>query len=230
MRQIVLDTETTGLDPASGHRIIEIGCVELIDRLPTGQVFHTYLNPQREIPFEATAIHGITNAQVLDKPLFEQIADEMLAFLADSPLIIHNAGFDLKFLNAELSSVGKPSIAFERAIDTVLIARKKFPGAPASLDALCKRFEIDLSDRTKHGALLDSQLLAQVYLELMGGRQATLALNSDAQAAATIGDINEEIVIVRRQVQARHFPVAPEELQAHQAMLSQLKSPLWLSA
>jgi DNA polymerase III subunit epsilon len=165
MREIALDTETTGLDPSSGHRVVEIGCVELMGHVRTGNHFHTYLNPERDMPREAENIHGLSSTFLADKPLFKTIARAFLEFIGDDPLIIHNAAFDLKFLNAELNALDLPLIEFARATDTVLIARRMFPGSPANLDALCKRFNIDTSARTKHGALLDAELLADVYLE-----------------------------------------------------------------
>jgi len=212
MREIVLDTETTGLDPTDGHRIIEIGCVELYDHVPTGETFHRYLNPERDIPMESQRVHGITEEFVADKPLFAHVVDEMLEFLGDAPLVIHNAGFDLKFLNAELQKVSRPLIQFVRAIDTIDIAKSKFPGARYSLDELCKRFSIDLTSRTKHGALLDASLLAQVYLELIGGRQTKLMLApSDAVIIAA--------EVTMQPARIRPIPLAPRitqaELEAH---------------
>ena len=171
MREIVLDTETTGLDPTTGDRIVEIGAVELLNHLPTGKTFHKYLNPERNMPEEAQAVHGLTEEFLKDKPVFSQIVDDFLTFIKDSKLVIHNASFDMKFINAELVLVGKTTLPTDIAIDTLGIARKKYPGSPASLDALCRRFNIDNSARTLHGALLDSEILAEVYLELIGGRQ-----------------------------------------------------------
>ena len=178
MREIVLDTETTGLEPSQGHRVIEIGCLELHNRTPTGARYHTYLNPQREVPEEAQRITNLSTEFLQDKPLFLNIVEEFLAFIGDSPLVIHNAEFDLKFLNSELGKARRPLLPATRAVDTVLIARKKFPGSPASLDALCRRFGISLDERKSrgHGAMLDVELLAQVYLELMGGKQPGLEL------------------------------------------------------
>ncbi|MDF3034679.1 MAG: polymerase epsilon subunit, partial [Alphaproteobacteria bacterium] len=175
MREIVLDTETTGLDPAEGHRVIEIGCVELINYLPTGRVYHTYINPERDVPLEASAISGLKTDFLKPFPVFSKIVDDFLSFLGDDKLVIHNASFDLKFLNAELERLGHPLFLPHRATDTLKIARTKFPGSPASLDALCRRFQIDLTSRTKHGALVDSELLAKVYLELIGGRQTAFS-------------------------------------------------------
>jgi DNA polymerase-3 subunit epsilon len=178
MREIVLDTETTGLDPEQGDRLVEIGGVELFNHMPTGRTFHQYINPQRAMSAEAFAVHGLGDDFLRDKPVFSAIVDGFLDFVADAKLVIHNASFDMKFINAELSWVGRPPIPFGQAIDTLAIARQKFPGSPASLDALCRRFGIDNSSRTLHGALLDSQILAEVYLELIGGRQPGLVLTS----------------------------------------------------
>ena len=176
MRQVVLDTETTGFEPAEGHRIVEIGCVELFDHLPTGRTYRAYLNPERLVPPETTRVHGLTDEFLADKPKFAEVVEEFLEFLGDAALVIHNASFDLKFVNSELHRVGKSPIPHARAIDTIEIAKAKIPGARYSLDELCKRFAIDLSVRTKHGALLDAELTAQVYLELIGGRQKRLLL------------------------------------------------------
>ena len=219
MREIVLDTETTGLDPTDGHRIIEIGCVELYDHVPTGDTFHRYLNPERDIPMESQRVHGITEEFVADKPLFAHVVDEMLEFLGDAPLVIHNAGFDLKFLNAELQKVSRPLIPFARAIDTIDIAKAKIPGARYSLDELCRRFSIDLTSRSKHGALLDASLLAQVYLELIGGRQTKLMLSpSDVEAV-----VKEA---AQQAARSRPTPLAPRisdaELEAHAKFVIEL--------
>ena len=176
MREIVLDTETTGIEPADGHRLVEIGCVELLNHVPTGRVWHQYINPQRDMPPEAFEVHGLSAQFLSDKPVFRTVAAEFLAFLGEAKLVIHNAAFDMKFLNAELGWAGLPQLAPHRAVDTLAIARKRFPGSPASLDALCRRFGIDNSSRTLHGALLDSEILAEVYLELIGGRQPDLVL------------------------------------------------------
>jgi DNA polymerase-3 subunit epsilon len=176
MREIALDTETTGLDPAQGHRIIEICCIELENHLPTDQVFHTLVNPERDVPEEATRVHGITNEKLTDAPLFADLADDFLAFIGEAPLVIHNAEFDLKFLNAELGRLEKQPLPLSRGIDTIEIAKRRFPGARYSLDELCRRFSIDLSVRTLHSAKVDTELLAKVYLELIGGRQADLQL------------------------------------------------------
>ena len=215
MREVVLDTETTGLDPADGHRIIEIGCVELIDHFPTGRSYQVYLNPERDMPAEAERVHGISSAFLADKPLFAAVAVELLEFLGDAPLVIHNAGFDLKFLNAEFARVGGVTIPAARAIDTIDIAKTKFPGARYSLDELCKRFAIDLTGRTKHGALLDAELLAQVYLELIGGRQRRLLLAPSDEAIVILDD--------NRPARLRPEPLPPRlteaEREAHAAFV-----------
>ncbi|MGY6633629.1 MAG: DNA polymerase III subunit epsilon [Alkalilacustris sp.] len=176
MRELVLDTETTGLDPAEGHRIVEIAAVELVNQMATGRHWHVYINPGRPVPQEAQDIHGLDDAFLADKPRFEQISDDFLAFLGDARLVIHNASFDMRFLNAELTRLGHPALPSDRALDTLAMARARFPGSPASLDALCRRFGVDNSAREKHGALLDCELLAEVYLELMGGRQPDFQL------------------------------------------------------
>ncbi len=222
MREIVLDTETTGLNPGAGHRIVEIGCVELLHRLPSGRQFRKYLNPERDMPEEARAIHGLTDEFLATQPLFEAVADEFLEFIGDAPLVIHNAQFDLKFLNAEFDRIGKPGIEAARAIDTVAMARRRFPGAQASLDALCRRFEIDNSSRDLHGALLDCQLLAEVYLELCGGRQPGFDLDP-ARRAAAAGSAAQ----ARSHRPARpHAPTA-EESAAHDALIGSMKDPVW---
>ncbi|MCX7558242.1 DNA polymerase III subunit epsilon [Sulfitobacter sp. F26204] len=184
MREIVLDTETTGFDPESGDRIVEIGAVELIGHVATGKTYHQYINPERSMPQEAFEVHGLGDDFLRDKPRFAQIGRAFLDFIGDSKLIIHNAAFDIKFLNAELKWMQLPQIPWEQAIDTLAIARKKFPGSPASLDALCRRFNIDNSSRTLHGALLDSEILAEVYLELIGGRQPDFALSTGPQVGS----------------------------------------------
>lgn len=220
MREIVLDTETTGLDPYSGHRIVEIGCIELVNHVPTGNHYHTYLNPERDMPREAEAVHGLSIQFLSDKPLFKAVAKSFLAFIGDSPLVIHNAAFDMKFINWELEQQGHTPLPMSRAIDTVLMARRMFPGQPASLDALCRRFNIDLTKRTKHGALLDSELLADVYLELKGGRQSILGLGaSEAEKALAFSGHTD--------IPRRHFTVSAEEMAAHETLLARMKEPLW---
>lgn len=225
MREIVLDTETTGLDPKAGHRIVEIGAVELVNHLPTGRSQQIYINPERDMPVEAFAVHGLSEEFLADKPTFAAIAETFLDFVEDATLVIHNAEFDLKFLNAELARLGKPALPPERAIDTVGMARRKFPGAQASLDALCRRFQIDLTDRTLHGALKDARLLSEVYLELIGGRQPGLALaTGKGTAAATAAGMP---ATQKTQRAARpHAPTAEEEA-AHAAFLETLKDPIW---
>ena len=188
MREIVLDTETTGFEPDSGDRIVEIGAVELWNHVPTGRTYHQYVNPQRAMPQEAFAVHGLSEEFLRDKPLFGDIAAAFVAFIEDAKLVIHNAAFDMKFINAELSWLKLPAVPYERAIDTVAIARRRFPGAPASLDALCRRFAIDNSARTLHGALLDAEILAEVYLELIGGRQPGLVLGGVSSAGGSAAD------------------------------------------
>jgi DNA polymerase III subunit epsilon len=220
MREIVLDTETTGLDPAVGHRVIELACIELFNHVPTGRVFHRYVNPERDIEAEATAVHGITLDMLAAHPVFAVIADEFLAFIGSDRLVIHNAEFDLRFLNAELGRLGRPSLCCE-VEDTLLLARKRYPGAPASLDALCRRFAIDLTARTKHGARLDCELLAAVYLELIGGRQPGLDL---AVAAGVTGTLD---TLQRPARPPRPHAPSDEELVAHAALLMKLRDPLW---
>ncbi len=223
MREIALDTETTGLDPQTGHRIVEIGCVEMHNRLRTGNSFQAYLNPERDMPEEAFAVHGLSSAFLADKPLFMDVAEKLLAFIGDDRLVIHNAQFDLKFLNAELAKIGFPRLNAERVTDTIAIARRKFPGAPAKLDALCKRFNIDISARAKHGALLDAELLADVYLELMGGRQEAMQLAPEPVASLAAVAVSASIVPLRC------FPPSVEELEAHAIFLKQIKNPLWVA-
>lgn len=223
MREIVLDTETTGLDPDTGDRLVEIGAVELVNHMPTGRTFHAYINPLREVPQEAVDVHGLTTEFLADKPVFAAVAAEFAAFIGDARLVIHNAAFDMRFLNAELGWAGHPTVAWARAIDTLELARRRFPGAQNTLDALCRRFGVDNSARAKHGALLDSELLAEVYLELMGGRQPDLSLTVVAAGVAP-GAIWV--------VPARPRPLAPrltpEEAQAHALFVAGLgEGALW---
>lgn len=223
MREIVLDTETTGLEARGGDRIIEIGCLEMINRIATGESFHHYINPEREVPAEAEAIHGISTAQLAGKPLFGDIVADMEEFLGDAKLVIHNASFDLGFLNAELERVGRAPLDAGRAVDTLQIARRKFPGSPASLDALCKRFGVDNSSRTYHGALLDAELLADVYVELVGGRQAGLDL-----AAMTGGNAASPAAKATREPRpARPHAASADELAAHDTFIKDLENPVW---
>lgn len=220
MREIVMDTETTGLDPAQGHRIVEIGAIELVHHVPTGRHFHQYINPERDMPEEAFRVHGLGTEFLKDFPVFAAVVDEFLGFIADSPLVIHNASFDIRFLNAELRLVGRPLLPFDRAVDTLPMAQRKFPGAPANLDALCRRFNVDGSARKLHGALLDSELLAEVYLHLKGGRQADLGLASQVR--------NRPAALVAAKPRPRRvFEVPAAELAAHEAFVAGMKDPIW---
>ena len=227
MREIVLDTETTGLNPKSGDRIVEIGCLELVNHVPTGETFHVYLNPERDMPAEAERVHGLTPEFLADKPLFAEIAEQLLAFIADAPLVAHNATFDLGFINAELERLGQTLIPAHRTIDTVEIARRKFPGAQASLDALCRRFQIDTTHRTKHGALLDAELLAHVYLELIGGREPGLILDSGPASRTPAAAIAGRPGTVEIRPPRPHAPSAAEQ-ERHAIFLEKLKEPVWL--
>ena len=229
MREIVLDTETTGLDPNEGHRVVEIGAVELINHIPTGRTYQEYINPERGMPAEAEKVHGLSEAFLSDKPVFSAIVEGFLTFLEEdgqgeaSPgtLVIHNASFDMKFLNFELSRLGHAAISNDRVIDSLQLARQRFPGAPANLDALCRRYDVDTSARTKHGALLDSELLAEVYLGLIGGRQPGLDLAVDKGA----GKAGVKVERIKRD--ARPHAPTPTELEAHQTFLQKIKDPLW---
>src|SRR4051794_35442483 len=224
MREIVLDTETTGLDPLRGDRLVEIGCVEIFNRMPTGQTFHRHINPERDMPAEAFAVHGLSTEFLADKPLFAHVVEEFLEFIADAPLVIHNASFDIAFINAELDRIKRPSIARGRLVDTLLLARRKHPGVSNRLDDLCSRYAIDNSRRTKHGALLDAELLAEVYIDLIGARQSQLILPETHPArAAALGDMP------RRQ---RPEPLAPRTTEddriAHRAFVATLgDKPIW---
>jgi DNA polymerase III subunit epsilon len=219
MREIVLDTETTGLDPQAGHRIVEIACIELMHHIPTGRGFHRYVNPGRDMPGDALSVHGLTAEFLAAHLSFATIADELLAFIGSDPLVIHNAEFDLAFLNAELARLDRPPLALSH-VDTLALARQRYPGAPASLDALCRRFDIDLSNRANHGARIDCGLLAAVYLELIGGRQPGLDFVSPEAAAAAA---------VRIARPPRPHAPSAAELAAHHAMLTLLPAPLWLA-
>jgi DNA polymerase-3 subunit epsilon len=224
MREIVFDTETTGLDPKAGHRLVEVGCIELVNHLPTGRRFQRYINPGRDMPAEAMAVHGLTAEFLAKFPGFEAAAEPLLEFFGDSPLVIHNADFDMNFLNSELKTIGLAPVPRERAIDTLAIARRRFPGSPASLDALCKRFNVDASARTVHGALLDAELLAEVYIELIGAREPGLELaitvpggQAPAPGAAPV---------VRHPVP--HTPTE-QELADHRAFVAKLPKAIWLA-
>jgi len=225
VREIVFDTETTGLNPSGGDRIVEIGCVEVFNRIETGRHFHAYFNPERDMPFEAQEVHGLSNLFLSDKPRFSERADELLDFLEDSPLVAHNAGFDFGFLNFELERCGRQSVGMHRMVDTLTLARTRHPGAKHSLDALCVRFGIDRSHRVKHGALLDAQLLAQVYVELTGGRQIGLGLV--AEAANVSVPLSVRSVTTREVRPARPHFAAAEELDRPRVFISQLVEPLW---
>jgi len=225
MREIVFDTETTGLNPAGGDRMVEIVCIEIVNRVETGRTFHAYFNPERDMPFEAQEVHGLSNLFLSDKPRFSELAEELLDFLADSPLVAHNAGFDFGFLNFELEKCGRSSVSMHRMVDTLTLARSRHPGAKHSLDALCMRFGIDRSHRVKHGALLDAQLLAQVYVELTGGRQIGLGLVADAGTVAVHQSARP--VTIREPRPARPHAALAEELERHRAFIARLVNPLW---
>src|SRR5579871_256753 len=225
MREIVLDTETTGLDPLRGDRLVEIGCVEIFNRMPTGQSFHRYFNPERAMPAEAFAVHGLSTEFLAAKPLFAEEVEDFLAFIGDAPLVIHNASFDISFINAELDRIKRPAILRDRLVDTLLLARRKHPGVSNRLDDLCSRYSIDNSRRTKHGALLDAELLAEVYVDLIGARQSSLILASDTSEIRVTGTIDAP----RRQ---RPAPLAPRlsdaEREAHRAFVATLgDKPIW---
>lgn len=227
MREIVFDTETTGLDPLNGDRLVEIGCIELVNRIPTGATFHAYFNPERDMPAQAEAVHGLSARFLADKPLFSSQADALLEFIGDSHMVAHNARFDFGFLNAELERCGKLIVDMARMIDTVAIARALHPGAKHSLDALCTRYGIDRSHRIKHGALLDAELLAQLYVELTGGRQIGLTLVADSRE--TVTESITVVAAVTRPVRApRTFAPSEGELARHQAFIAKLDNALWL--
>jgi DNA polymerase III subunit epsilon len=224
MREIIFDTETTGLDPQRGDRMVEIGCIEMVNRVATGRTFHAYFNPERDMPAEAEAVHGLSAAFLGDKPRFAEKAAELLEFIGDCPLVAHNAGFDFGFLNAELALCSLDPVCRTRMVDTVAIARTRHPGAKLSLDALCTRYGIDRSHRTRHGALLDAELLAQVYVELRGGRQIGLELAAERR--------DETITVVTMRTDRPFRPARPHmaneaELAAHAAFIETLKAPLW---
>lgn len=225
MREIVLDTETTGMDPLTGDRIVEIGCVEVLNGVPAEGTYHVYINPERDMPAGAERVHGLSSAFLADKPVFAEIVGGFLDFIAGDPLVIHNAEFDMKFINAELQRLGMKPLPKSRAVDTLAIARQKFPGAQASLDALCRRFGIDNSSRTLHGALLDAELLAEVYLELRGGREPGLGLGNQDAASRR----NRQNAADRPVRPARPHPVPDAEMAAHQAAIAKLKDSLWAS-
>jgi len=221
MREIVLDTETTGLDPDAGHRLVEVAALELVNHVATGRHYQQYINPERDMPDEAYRIHGLSGEFLAGFPVFPEVAVAMLDFIGESPLVIHNADFDLKFLNAELGRAGLGPLSGDRATDTVALARRRFPGAQVSLDALCRRFEIDNSTRTLHGALLDCELLAEVYLELCGGRQPGLDLAANAEVAAPVATAPRPVRPARP-----HRP-GDDERRAHDAFIEKMNSPIW---
>lgn len=224
MREIVFDTETTGLSFSNGDRLVEIGCVELVNRVETGRTFHCYFNPERAMNAEAQAVHGLSDAFLADKPLFAHKAEELLDFIGDAPLVAHNAGFDFGFINGELGRCGRAIVALERMVDTLQIARVKFPGAKHTLDALCTRFGVDRSHRVLHGALLDAQLLSQVYVELTGGRQIGLSLVSETAAGEAVPGFVPPPSVARP---PRQFEPSPEEMERHRAFVAGLTNPLW---
>lgn len=225
MREIVFDTETTGLNPAGGDRLVEIGCVEMFNRVETGRHFHAYFNPGRMMPSEAEAVHGLSTIFLSDKPRFQEKVEELLAFLGDAPLVAHNASFDFGFLNHELTLCGRPHVCMTRMVDTLVIARTRHPGAKHSLDALCTRFGVDRSQRVKHGALLDAQLLAQIYVELTGGRQIGLGLVADTDKA-DLRDVPGTIRVREPRIPRPHH-VSNEELERHRAFIAKLDNALW---
>lgn len=230
MREIVLDTETTGFDPSTGDRIVEIGCLELINQVPTGEVYHQYINPERDMPEGAFSVHGLSEEFLKPQPVFADIAEAFLAFIGDAALVIHNAEFDMKFLNHELGLLGRAQLEPGRAIDTLMIARRKFPNGQNSLDALCRRFNVDNSNRTLHGALLDSELLAEVYLELIGGRQRGFLDTSDVKKPQKTKSADNQAGAGIARVRTKPLParLSDEEQQAHAKFIDSFKDkPLW---
>jgi DNA polymerase-3 subunit epsilon len=226
LREIVLDTETTGLDPFDGHRVVEIGCIELLNRIPTGRVWHCHLNPEREVPFQAFEVHGLSTDFLRDKPRFGELADDMLGFIEGAMLVMHNAAFDFGFLNAELDRLARPLLRWDCVVDTLALARRRHPGAPCSLDALCKRYGVDLSEREKHSALLDCRLLTAVYVELVGGHQARLEFAATGAEAVLLG-ANQDATKPRQRPLAPRLTVA--EIEAHRAFVATLGAEaLWL--
>ena len=228
MREIVFDTETTGLSPADGHRLVEIGCIELVNRCETGRTFHAYFNPGRSMPSEAEAVHGLSEVFLSDKPAFTELVHELVDFLGDAPLVAHNAGFDFAFLNWHLGDCGRDPICRSRMVDTLAIARARHPGAKHSLDALCTRYGIDRSQRIRHGALLDAQLLAQLYVELTGGRQIGLSLVAEAAPVATAAGTVAPLARPTRVRTPRPHAASEDELARHAAFVATLSDPLWL--
>lgn len=234
MREVIFDTETTGLDPKTGDRMVEIGCVEMIGRVETGRVYHAYFNPERDMPAEAERVHGLSATFLASKPRFAETADELLAFLGDAPLVAHNASFDFGFLNNELELAGRQPVSLDRMVDTVAIARRRHPGAKLSLDALCTRYGIDRSHRVKHGALLDAELLAQVYVELTGGRQIGLGLSDGPADTPALTQLTPNAPWHRPSAdkprrEPRLHVASPEELERHAAFIADIKGAIWTS-
>jgi len=230
MREIVLDTETTGISPAEGHRIVEIGALELVNHMPTGAKLHLYINPERDIDQAAIDVHGLTLEFLADKPVFAEIAEAFLDFVGEDPLVIHNASFDMGFINAELSRLERAEIPMDRAIDTLAMARRKFPGAQASLNALCRRFEIDNSHRDLHGALIDADLLSAVYIELLGGRQPGLSLDPvKDKSEADKGSATQQGFVIQRDASrfSRPHAASNAELAAHEGFIAKIENPIW---
>jgi DNA polymerase-3 subunit epsilon len=232
MREIIFDTETTGLDPKTGDRMVEIGCIEMIGRVETGRSFHAFFNPERDMPPEAERVHGLSSAFLATKPRFAEVVEDLLAFIGDAPLVAHNAGFDFGFLNNELVLIGREPVSMERMVDTVAIARRKHPGAKLSLDALCTRYGIDRSHRVKHGALLDAELLAQVYVELTGGRQIGLGLVSSGSTADDTAPITanaswDRPAAARLRREPRPHVASPEELERHRDFIAGIANAIW---
>lgn len=227
MREIIFDTETTGLSPLNGDRMVEIGCVELVNRVETGRTFHAYFNPGRSMPSEAEAVHGLSTIFLSDKPAFQDLCEDLLEFIGDSPLVAHNASFDFGFLNHELGNCGRPLICMTRMVDTLVLARQRHPGAKHSLDALCTRFGVDRSLRVKHGALIDAQLLAQVYVELRGGRQIGLSLATESTTQALVSAAEDRIAIAVKMRPPRPHAPSPDELARHADFLAGIVDPIW---
>lgn len=231
MREIIFDTETTGFDPLTGDRMVEIGCIEMVGRVMTGETYHAYFNPERAMPAAAENVHGLSDKFLSDKPLFAQKADDLLAFLGDSPLVAHNASFDFGFLNNELQRCGREAVSLDRMVDTVALARVRHPGAKLSLDALCTRYGIDRSHRVKHGALLDAELLAHLYIELTGGRQIGLGLVDDAAAKASASAASDNTIKTPRNYrEPRPHAASADELARHRDFIAKIKDALWLNS
>ncbi len=231
MREIIFDTETTGFDPQNGDRMVEIGCIEMIDKVASGQTYHCYYNPERAMPSQAEEVHGLSDKFLSDKPLFANKAQELLDFIQDSNLVAHNASFDFGFINAELERCGLEAVAMGRMVDTLAMAKKLHPGAKLSLDALCSRYGIDRSHRVKHGALLDAELLAQLYVELNGGRQIGLGLADDSKTEETVLDVHTQTGLSRKNDkiyrEPRQFEISPEERMQHEKFITTIKDPIW---